>query len=217
MLAVLVLLAVVAAYVLLKTPLGARLKDRQLVLNWVGRHPFASPLALVGIYILFAILMLPVWHIQLAAGYGFGLIRGIVWCTTGAMIGGVIALLLSRWLVGDWFRDRYESRIARLHAINEKLGHNGLFVVLGVRLCHILPFGLSNYLFGLTRITAMEVFLGTLGGGVPSIGAWVIVGAERAKEWGPWIVLAIINGVMLVPLGLRYFKPNWFKKPAPEL
>ena len=168
----------------------------------------------MGIYIFFAILMLPVWQIQLAAGYGFGLFWGIVWCTAGAMIGGVIALLLSRWLVGDWFRCRYESRIARLHAINEKLGHNGWFVVMGVRLCHILPFGLSNYLFGLTRITALEVFLGTLGGGVPSIGAWVIVGAGRTRQWGPWLVLAAINAVMLVPLALRYFKPDWFKKCA---
>jgi uncharacterized membrane protein YdjX (TVP38/TMEM64 family) len=209
----LVALAIVALYVLFKTPIGAKLRDRSFVLGWVGDHRFTAPLVLVGVYILFAVLMLPVWQIQLAAGYCFGLVMGIFWCEIGAVIGGVIALLLSRWLMGQWFRARYESRIARLHAINDKLGDNGLLVVMGIRLCHLLPFGLSNYLFGLTRITAMDVALGTLGGGMPAIGAYVIFGAGRAREFKPWAVLTAINIVMLIPLAIKYWKPRWTRKP----
>jgi uncharacterized membrane protein YdjX (TVP38/TMEM64 family) len=215
----LIALAATAYYVLFKTPFGAKLQDRQFVLGWVREHRLVAPLLLVGIYALFAVLMLPVFELQVAAGYCFGLFTGVLWCEIGAVIGAVTSLLLSRWLVGQWFRERYESRIAKLRALDEKLGHNGLLVVMGVRLCHILAFGVSNYLFGLTRITIIDVFIGTLLGGIPAISAYVAIGvfgADVLKEGRLWIVLGIINLILLVPLALRYLKPGWFKKIGVE-
>lgn len=212
----LIAVAITIYYVLFKTPLGAKLQDRQIVIAWVAEHRLIAPLALVALYVLFTVLMLPVLELQLAAGYCFGLYMGVLWCEVGAAIGAVTALLSSRWLVGQWFRERYESRIAKLHAINERLGHNGLLVVMGVRLCHLLAFGVSNYLFGLTSITVIDVFVGTLLGGIPAISAYVAFGAGIAKDWRFWIVLGIINLVLLIPLALRYLKPRWFKKIGVE-
>src|SRR5258706_13139820 len=129
-------LAICAWYVIFKTPFGQQLRNRRLVADWVRAHRVIAPLILVVAYVLLSVLMLPVWWIQALAGYCFGLVMGILWCEIGAVIGAVISLLLSRWLVGEWFRERFESRMAKLHRINEKLGHNGLLVVMGVRLCH---------------------------------------------------------------------------------
>ena len=210
-------LAIVAAYVFFKTSFGEKLRDHKLVAAWVGSHRVIAPLMLAGVYFLFAVLMLPVWWLQVLAGYCFGLVMGALWCEVGAVAGAVMSLLLSRWLVGEWFHRRYESRMSKLHAFNEKLGHNGLLVVMGVRLCHMLPFGVSNYLFGLTRITIAEVGLGTLGGGLPAIAFCVAIGAgHHPRDWRVWTVLGAINLVMLIPLIMRYLKPDWFKKIGVE-
>lgn len=210
--AVLVALAAWARYVVFRTPLGAHLRDRDFVLQWVGLHRWIAPLVLVGAYIFCTVLMLPVWPLQLASGYCFGVMHGIAWCELGAATGAVASLLLSRLLVGNWFRARYESRVEKLHKVNQTLGNNGLFVVLGVRLCHMLPFGLSNYLFGLTRITFADVFLGTLGGGLPAIGFYVVLGAGRHRDWRVWTFLGVWNALLLVPLGWRYFSRRRLKR-----
>jgi uncharacterized membrane protein YdjX (TVP38/TMEM64 family) len=210
--AIILILTAVSAYVLLKTPLGSKLKDRQFVLGWVHHHRLAAPLVIIGVYVLFSVLMLPVLQIQLAAGYAFGLTVGILWCEIGAGLGGVLALLVSRSLVGAWFQSRFESRMTRLHDINEKLGHNGLLVVMGVRLCHLLAFGLSNYLFGLTRITVIDVIIGTLLGGLPAVASYVIIGAGYADDWRCWTAVGVTNVILIIPLGLRYLRPQWFKR-----
>lgn len=217
-LVVLIGLAVAGAYVLFATPVGSHLRNRELVHEWVQRHRVITPLLLVGLYVLLTVVMLPVWELQIAAGYGMGLVTGIVWCEIGAALGAVASMLLSRWLVGEWFRARYESRMAKLHVVLEKLGHNGLLVVMGVRLCHILPFGLSNYLFGLTRITAMDVIIGTIGGNLPTIAIGVAlgVGNHLLREWTFWVTLVAVNLVLLLPLALRYLKPEWFRRIGVE-
>ena len=214
LIALLVAASLSALHVVFQTPLGDKLRDRALVVSWVAVHPISAPLVLVCVYLICSVLMLPVWPVQLASGYCFGWMFGLIWCEIGAAIGGVAALQLSRLLVGEWFRARYESRVVRLHQINENLGNNGLYVVMGIRLCHLLPFGLSNYLFGLTAITATDVFVGTLGGGLPAIGAYVFVGAGLGTNLRAWRALAIVNIVMLLPLGWKYWKSRQIRKQS---
>ena len=217
LLTLLVGVIIAAFYGVSHSALADKLKDRTTllhwandhsknILDWVTAHPITAPTWLIVVYVASTLLMLPVWPCQLAAGYCFGLVFGIIWCEIGAVIGAMAALELSHLLVGHWFRARYESRFEKLQRINDKLGHSGLFVVMGIRLCHMLPFGLSNYLFGLTTITVASVALGTFGGGMPAIGVYVILGAGRAKDWRPWAVIATINVLLLIPIAMRYFK-----------
>src|SRR6185436_6076927 len=102
------------------------------------------------------ILGLPVWWLQILAGYGFGLLMGVIWSQIGATLGATTVFQISRWLGADWFHQKVESKATKLKAIDERLGHNGLLVVMAVRLMHFLPFAISNYLFGLTTITAID-------------------------------------------------------------
>src|SRR5205085_165743 len=101
---------------------------------------------------------------------------------------------------------KVEARMARLKDLDEKLGHNGFFVVMMVRLAHFLPFGISNYLFGLTNVAAGDVALGTLLGGVPGVVIYVTLGAHRRflADWRYVSALAVLNILLLTPVVLRY-------------
>jgi uncharacterized membrane protein YdjX (TVP38/TMEM64 family) len=99
-------------------------------------------------------------------------------------------------------------------ALAEKLGHNGFLVVMAVRLMHINPFGLSNYAMGLTRIRAREAAIGTLLGNIPAVAFYVGVGGGY-RPWKNWHFtggLVLVNILLLIPLALRYYKPQWFRR-----
>ena len=183
--------------------------------EWVHHHRFIAPAVVVCLYIVLTVLgLLPVWWLQVIAGFAFGTWMGVFWCDIAAAIGAVAAMLTSRWLAADWFHKRVESRMARLQQIDEKLGHNGFLVVMLVRLSHVAPFGLSNYMFGLLNITPIDVLLGTLLGGLPAIMAVVMEGSDPHAYRKPyfWILLGVTNAVLFIPVLLRYWKPRWFRK-----
>src|SRR5947209_14830889 len=76
----LVATAIVAWYVVFKTPFGHNLRNRHRVAQWVGAHRVIAPTVLVIAYVILSVLMLPVWWLQALAGYCFGLVVGILWC-----------------------------------------------------------------------------------------------------------------------------------------
>jgi len=186
--------------------------------QWVRHHRLIAPLAYVGIYVLLVLLLLPVWWVQILAGVAFGLLGGVLWSQAAATVAAVCIVYLSRWLAGEWFHNRVEAKLARLRDLDEKLGHNGFLVVMGVRLVHFMPFGASNYIFGITRIPVVDVALGTFLGGIPSTAFYLGLGAGYHPFRNPTFmgVLVGINLVLLVPVALRYLRPEWFKKIGVE-
>jgi uncharacterized membrane protein YdjX (TVP38/TMEM64 family) len=217
--ALLVTLAVAAICFLFFTSSGRQLlNDPRLfsadVRRLVADHPVTTPILYILIYVAFAGVALPVWWLQLLGGLGFGMIFGSLWSLMGATISATLTVYLARWIAADFFRDRIESRMEQLRKLDHTLGQNGLLIVMTLRLIHLLPFGLCNYAIGLTRISLMDVFVGTLLGSIPPVVADVAVGAGL-RPWRnmPFIaVLATLNVVMLLPLLLRYLRPNWFRK-----
>ncbi len=186
--------------------------------DWVTHHPLRATLFYIALYIALSLLVGPLWWLQILGGYGFGIYFGVFWSQIAAVIAVYLTVALSHVLVGDWIHDRLESRRARLAALDQRLGHNGLLVVMAIRLMHIMPFGLSNYAIGLTRIRPREAALGTLLGNIPAVSFYVAIGAGL-HPWSNWrfmSTLALIDLILLIPLALRYFRPQWFQKIGVE-
>lgn len=199
-----------AAIVLLRDPTAARAQ----VQSWVHRHRLLAPVTYVSIYIAIALLALPLLWLQMIGGYTFGLIGGVFWSQLGATIAAPMILLLSRWLAADWFHRKVESKMEKLRALDEKMGHNGFLVVMAIRLTHVMPFGLSNYALGLTKVSPLDVVVGTLLGGIPTVAMYVLFGINPLwfENWRYVVGLAAVNVVLLVPVALRYLRPAWFKR-----
>jgi uncharacterized membrane protein YdjX (TVP38/TMEM64 family) len=219
------LLGLIAAalYILFFTAYGRELRDNPRNAGrdfkaWVDHHRLIAPTILILLYILGSLSLIPVWWIPILAGYGFGMGLGIAYSLAGATLGAVISCLASRFLLGDYVHRRFEARHAKLRALDEKMGHNGLLIVMAARLMHFLPFGVSNYLFGASRITLMDVFVGTLLGNAPIIAFYVAVGTglHPHRNWRFMVTLAVVNVILLVPIVLRYWKPQWFKRIGVE-
>src|SRR4051812_716472 len=61
--------------------------------QWVAHHRVIAPAVFMVFYVVLILLMLPVWWMQILAGYGFGLILGVLWSQIAATIGSVLAML----------------------------------------------------------------------------------------------------------------------------
>jgi uncharacterized membrane protein YdjX (TVP38/TMEM64 family) len=208
-----------ALYALFFTPFGHLLRhDREAAgaafRTWVDAHHLVAPLILVALYVAAGVSFLPVWWIQILAGYGFGMWLGVPYSLIGATCAAVASFLVSRLLLADWVHTSFEARHAKLRELDEKMGHNGLLIVMASRLMHFLPFGVSNYLFGVTRITLPDVLLGTILGNAPAVSFYVAVGAgwQPLRDWRFMSTLAVLNVVLLIPVALRYWKPQWFSR-----
>lgn len=202
-------LAAAALCFLFLTPEGAAVRRdpyafREAASRWVANHPVAAPLVIVVLYVFAALSATPVWWIQVLAGAAFGLTWGVVWCQAAGTIAGVVTFLVSRHLAADYFHARIEARSEKLRRLDERVGRNGLLVVAVARLAHVVPFGLSYYMFGLTTITAAEVVLGTLLGYLPTVLLFVRAGSDPRGVVAPTFLvsLACVYAVLLVPLYL---------------
>jgi uncharacterized membrane protein YdjX (TVP38/TMEM64 family) len=196
------------------------------LIAWEQLHPIGVLLTFFALYIVMTLLFLPVWSLQMFCGYtlsrvfGFwrGMILAIALCQLAATIAAMVTFLFSRWLAADWFHKKVETRMAKIRRLDEKLGNNGFLLVMAVRLIHVMPFALSNYAFGLLRITLGDVLLGTLLGGIPGVTLYVISGIHLRllRDWRFIAGYSILNLVLLIPVGLRYLKPQWFRKIGVE-
>jgi uncharacterized membrane protein YdjX (TVP38/TMEM64 family) len=216
-------LLLAALWFLFRTNAGARLRSDPRafegdVHQFIHRHAVTAPLVFLAIYTTFAVLALPIWWQQILAGVGFGLYEGTFVCLIGSTLATAIAVFISRWMAADWFHHRIESRMQQLKKLDETLGHNGLLFVMTVRLIPLLPFGLFNYALGLSTVSYLDAILGTFFGAMPVITGHVGAGAGY-YVWRNWkfdLILTSITFVLLLPVILRYVRPQWFKRIGVE-
>jgi uncharacterized membrane protein YdjX (TVP38/TMEM64 family) len=107
----------------------------------------------------------------LAAGFFFGWAEGTVLSVLGKLLGSICAFLLARRLLA---RGRASARARetlgrspRLRLLADALPRGGWRTVALVRLVPLIPFKLSNYLFGWSQVRLRDFVLGTLVGTVP--------------------------------------------------
>jgi uncharacterized membrane protein YdjX (TVP38/TMEM64 family) len=225
LLALLLIVAIAFACFWYLTPTGKAWRHEHAIAHWMEAHRLLAPLGVVAIYLLMGTLAMPVWWLQLLAGRTLGLVEGIVVCQTAATLSAALTAWLAQWSASDFLTVRVEQSMKKLRALEAKLGHNGLLVVMATRLVHVVPFGLSNYLFGLLRIRVRAVLVGTLLGNLPAV-CWLVgagsflrggvhLGLDLAdlREHASFFIwLAVLNIALLGLLRLRYVRPQWFAK-----
>ncbi|MCZ8058455.1 MAG: VTT domain-containing protein, partial [Microcystis sp. LE19-12.2C] len=84
-------------------------------------------------------------------------------------------------------------------AIDAEMQQGGLFYMFAIRLLPIIPYGIVNFVAGLTSIRFRDYFIGTLLGTVPGILPFVMMGAGL-KSLGKGDILPLMVAFTLIAL-----------------
>jgi len=174
--------------------------------TWVQTLGVWAPLAFLAAYIGVVLLMLPAFLLNMAAGAVFGVVNGSLLVLTGATIGGTLAFLLGRTVLRASVARRVVAH-PTLSAVDRVIGDDGLRLMFLLRLSPAIPFVLSNYALGVTRVRTRDFML-AMPGMLPIIASYAAFGAAGAqaahnKGTLPMPVLAL-GVIATVVLGLLF-------------
>ena len=165
--------------------------------TWVDRLGIFGPILYGLIYLAAEILMVPGAILMIGAGYLFGIVGGMLVVWPAATLSAAISFVVAR----HFARERVE-KLARRHrkfaAIDGAVAEGGWKVVAMLRFSPIVPFALSNYLYGLSKIRFAPYIAATALGMLPGTFVYVYLGAAgqglgHGESFSPlhWALLGI--------------------------
>jgi uncharacterized membrane protein YdjX (TVP38/TMEM64 family) len=142
-------------------------------------------LVFMVLYTVTTVFLVPGSILTLAAGAIFGVVKGTVFVSLGSTVGATVAFFVGRYFARDWVSAKISGR-PRFSAIDDAIGREGWKIVGLLRLSPVVPFSLSNYFYGITKVrplgyvlaswigmlpgTLMYVYLGSLAGTLATLG-----------------------------------------------
>jgi uncharacterized membrane protein YdjX (TVP38/TMEM64 family) len=111
--------------------------------------------------------LLPASPFIIAAAAVFGFSLGLLTSAVGIILGAASGYLLSRLFLRKDLADQLKGR-PTFKAIDQAIAEEGWKIVFLLRLCPI-PFGLANYLYGLTAIPFLPYLLTSFLGAIPGM------------------------------------------------
>lgn len=153
--------------------------------QWVEGKGVFGYLLFILAYAVATVLFFPGSLMTIGAGLAFGLWRGFLVVSAGSTLGAALAFLVARYFI----RGRVEKAAKdnpKFSAIDEAIGREGWKMVALLRLSPLLPFNLSNYLYGVTRIGFWPYLGASWVGMLPGTLLYVYLGAagKQASSGG---------------------------------
>ena len=139
-----------------------------------GLGPWA-PAAFAVLYAVAVVLLAPASVLTMAAGAMFGPVWGLAATSLGATTAAVVAFIIARAAGRQRFAGMIESH-PRFLAVDQAISDGGWKVVALLRLTPFVPFGFSNYLFGLTAVRLVPYALASWLFMLPGSLMWVYFG-----------------------------------------
>lgn len=143
---------------------------------WRERLGPAAGLAFGVLYVVAALLLVPGGAITLAAGFLFGVVRGTIIVSIASTTAAALAFLLARTVARQWVEER-ARRDRRFAAVDRAIGKHGWKFVALLRLSPVVPFSLSNYLYGLTAVRFWPYVAASWAAMLPATVLYVSLGA----------------------------------------
>jgi uncharacterized membrane protein YdjX (TVP38/TMEM64 family) len=168
--------------------------------DWIaGLGPWGGVLYGVA-YVVAALLFVPGIVLTIGAGYVFGLVWGVVIVSIATTVTAALAFVIARYAARARVQ-RLARRDERFAAIDRAIGENGWKIVGLLRLSPLVPFSVSNYLYGLTSVHLLPYLLASWVAMLPATVLYVSLGAagRSAGEKGgrsPWEWALLAAGLL---------------------
>jgi len=138
--------------------------------------PQYGTVTLTVVYAISIVLCFPGTPFNLAAGFLFDVWLGAAVTIIGCDLGATIAFLLGRTLGKDWAQEQV-AKNKKFTLINMAVEKNAWLIIFMIRLSPVLPFGLCNYLFGVTKVKFSTYWTATTAGLIPCTLAYTYLGS----------------------------------------
>lgn len=158
--------------------------------------------AFIVIYVIVSLVLGPASALTLTAGLAYGA-WGFPLVVFSATLAAGVTFLIARYLVRDRVSE-WMNRDPRLRALVDVVSDEGWRVVGLLRLSPVIPYGIQNYLLGLTRIGFVPYILATLFGIMPASALVVYVGSlgQAVSDVGVLqVVFALVGLLATVSVG----------------
>lgn len=130
------------------------LKNRDELEKVIKSMGVLAPLAYVAIYSIVTLSCISPVPLTIVGGIVFGGVFGVVYTVIGAGIGLSLAFLLARYVARDFIKRKFDKSEVFMK-IENGVKSDGWFILAATRFLPLFPFGLQNYLYGLTSINFM--------------------------------------------------------------
>lgn len=189
--------------------------DAKKALAVIQAETTIAPVVFILILIVSTNLLMPLGlGLNLGAGIIWGGLLGGAWTTLGSLLAALTGFVLARQLGDRHLRGLLESR--RSQAFLDIVKRNDWKFIFLVRLNPIVPFGLQNYLFGLSGIPIVRYgVLSLFSCAIPAF-LYANIGASINKLvlTGELKNLLTIAGVVLLLITIGYLTKLYFRKGA---
>mmetsp|Transcript_17818 Transcript_17818/g.28846 ORF Transcript_17818/g.28846 Transcript_17818/m.28846 type:complete len:244 (+) Transcript_17818:335-1066(+) len=137
-----------------------------------------GPVYVFLIYLVTTVFMLPLWGFHMTCGWVYGTVKSaLLISVTQALCSGA-AFSMSRYVVGPYIRSFLVKRYGKkFEAIDKAVGREGLKITILLRLSPIIPFGMNNYVCGITEMKLWEFVFGTWVGVLPGTTTYCYLGS----------------------------------------
>ncbi|MGL5542714.1 MAG: TVP38/TMEM64 family protein [Cetobacterium sp.] len=140
---------------LVKTGAIEYMKDREKLETLIkGLGPW-GPIAYIAMFAIVTVTCISTLPITLAGGIIFGGIWGTLYTLVGASLGLSLSFLIARYVARKPIEAKFGNSDA-FKKINEGVKNEGWFILATTRLLPIFPFGIQNYVYGLTPISFIQ-------------------------------------------------------------
>lgn len=169
---------------------------RATVLGWGA----LAPIAYITIVAMRPFIFFPSGLLFIVAGLAFGPILGTVYAVIGGVIAAVVTFLLARSLGRDFVQARMPARLQHLQ--ETEWGAGLIFLLM---LVPIVPMSAVNYGAGLSRVSLAHYTLAVLGGLTPRAFAYCYFGDSLFEVGSPQFLgaVALLAVMVIVPALLR--------------
>lgn len=156
---------------------GALSPDKLVALSeWFEKLGPNAVFLYSALYFVLELVGVPALPLTLGSGYLFGVVKGTIAVSAAATAASAAAFLIARYGLRDSV-SKLASRYPRFRAMDRAIGREGFKFVLLLRLSPLLPFAISNYLYGLTSVDLAPYVAGSWLGMLPGTIAYVSAGA----------------------------------------
>jgi uncharacterized membrane protein YdjX (TVP38/TMEM64 family) len=194
---------------------------------WVAHTGIAGIFIFIGVYAVATVLIVPGSILTIGAGFAFGLWKGFVAVSAGSTLGAALAFLVARFIARDRIKAIAKAN-NKFRRIDSAIGQEGAKLIFLLRLSPVIPFNLSNYLYGLTSVkfwpyvlvswigmipgTFLYVYIGTAGQAAVSAAA----GGQPIKHgWQYWALTSVgLAATVIVTIWITRIARNALRQTA---